>query len=147
MLFNTLNLNLNWILLFAAFFTMHSSLNAQESNKQDAVLGTYWTPNKEGKIEIYKAQGKYYGKTIWTHKTGVDTLNPDPKKRSQPLLGLVFLYDFVYDSEQYVDGTIYDPRNGKEYSCKMWLENGDLKARGYIGFSLLGRTELFERIR
>lgn len=136
-------------LLFTVLFLLtHVVLTAQNSGKgPDAVLGRYWTPTKNAKIEIYKEGAKYYGKTVWTEQSGIDTLNPDPKKRNQSLLGLVFLTDFTYDDGKYVDGQIYDPQNGNIYSCKMWLEDdGDLKARGYIGISLFGRTEVFEKI-
>lgn len=136
-------------LLFTVLFLLsHVVCTAQDAGKgPDAVLGRYWTPTKNAKIEIYKEGAKYYGKTVWTERSGIDTLNPDPKKRNQSLLGLVFLTDFTYDDGKYVDGQIYDPQNGNIYSCKMWLEpDGDLKARGYIGISLFGRTEVFEKI-
>ena len=119
---------------------------SQNQVSPDAVLGTYWSPTKNAKIEIYKSEGRYFCKTIWTQVRGIDTLNPDPKKQTQSLLGLVFLTDFVYENGKYVDGEIYDPQNGKIYSCKMWLEAGNLKARCYIGISLFGRTEEFESI-
>ena len=135
-----------FILFLGLLLTTNQTLG-QKRGGPDAVLGTYWTPAKNAKIEIYKSQGQYYGKTVWTERAGLDTLNPDPKKRSQSLLGLVFLTDFNYEKGKYVDGKIYDPQNGNIYSCNMWLEpNGDLKARGYIGISLFGRTEVFERI-
>ena len=91
-------------LLFTVLFLLtHFVLTAQNSGKgPDAVLGRYWTPTKNAKIEIYKEGAKYYGKTVWTERSGVDTLNPDPKKRNQSLLGLVFLTDFTYDDGKYV---------------------------------------------
>jgi uncharacterized protein (DUF2147 family) len=43
-------------------------------------------------------------------------------------------------------GTIYDPENGKTYSCKIYLENKNtMKIRGYIGISLIGRTEYLDK--
>ena len=132
-------------LVLALSFT--TAVSAQKGSGPDAVLGQYWTPAKNAKIQIYKQNGLYYGKTVWTERSGLDTLNPDPRKRSESLLGLVFLTDFEYDDGKYVDGEIYDPQTGNIYSCKMWLQdNGDLKARGYIGISLFGRSEVFERI-
>lgn len=118
-----------------------------QEKKPDAVLGHYWSPKKDGKIEIFKSGNKYMGKFTWGKNPRKDTNNPDPARRDQPLTGMVFLKDFVYDNGTYTGGTIYDPNNGKTYQCKMWLQNGDLKVRGFIGISLLGRTELFERVR
>jgi uncharacterized protein (DUF2147 family) len=46
-----------------------------------------------------------------------------------------------------VDGTVVDPENGKEYKGKIWAVGKDtLKMRGYVGISLLGRTESWVRL-
>jgi uncharacterized protein (DUF2147 family) len=115
--------------------------------KADDVLGVYWSPKKDGKIEIYKRDNKYFGKTIWAIKDRKDTLNPDPKLRHIKIVGLEFLKNFIFDEDEWVDGKVYDPESGNTYSCKMWLENGDIMLKGYIGISLLGRSEKLERVR
>jgi len=46
---------------------------------------------------------------------------------------------------EYEDGKIYDPPSGKTYTCKAWLENDKLHLRGYLGFSLLGKTVVWHR--
>ncbi|MEL6867862.1 MAG: DUF2147 domain-containing protein, partial [Bacteroidota bacterium] len=65
------------------------------------------------------------------------------------IVGIQFLEDFEYDSGRKIwkGGTVYAIDNGNTYSGKMWLEqNGELlKMRGYIGFSLLGRTATLTR--
>jgi uncharacterized protein (DUF2147 family) len=59
-----------------------------------------------------------------------------------------FLSDFVFDGDdEWVDGKVYDPESGNTYSCKMWLEDGNLKLKGYVGISLIGRTETLEKVR
>ena len=66
------------------------------------------------------------------------------------MIGLQILNSFKYYKNDKVwdDGTIYDPKNGKTYSCKITQNsNGDLNVRGFIGFSLLGRSELFTKIK
>jgi len=57
------------------------------------------------------------------------------------------LKDFSYNGDNlWEDGTVFDPDNGKTYSAKMWLEDENtLKLRGFIGFSLLGRTVVWSR--
>ena len=67
--------------------------------------------------------------------------------QNRDLLGLEFLTKFEYDDGVYDGGEIYDPETGKTYSCKMSLDGNTLKVRGYIGISLFGRTEYFERIK
>jgi uncharacterized protein (DUF2147 family) len=45
-------------------------------------------------------------------------------------------------------GSIYNPREGKTYKCKMTLENLDtLKVRGFIGISLIGKTNTWIRVK
>lgn len=111
------------------------------------ILGVYWTPKKDGKIEIYSRNNLYFGKVLEGKKPRKDTLNPVISLRSRQVIGMEFMLHFKFENNVYVDGEIYDPESGKTYSCKMWLENDNLKVRGYIGFSLLGRTELFERFK
>lgn len=77
-----------------------------------------------------------------------DLKNPDESLRKRPILGMEILRDFVYNDGKWTDGKIYDPKSGKTYSCNMNIEeNGDLHMRGYVGISLLGRTETWKRVK
>lgn len=121
----------------------------------DAILGVWANDTNKGHIQLYKQDGKYYGKIIWlkhpydeTGKPKVDKNNPDPASRSNRLLGLVMLRDFKYEDGEWTNGKIYNPNDGKEYSCNMKLKDTKtLAVRGYIGISLIGKTEKFVRIR
>ncbi len=119
------------------------------TDKNDCV-GLFWSPDKDGKIQVYEKEGKYYGKLVWSERPEeLDTENPDEKLRSRKKVGLDLFYDFVFDpDDDEWNGMIYDPQSGNTYKCNMWLiEDGKiLKVRGYIGFSWIGRTEEFERI-
>jgi len=132
-----------------------STLSAFSQGK-DAVLGKWLNPSGEGQILIYKApSAKYSGKLIWLKephdeagKPKTDIKNPKSSLRNQPLLGLEILKDFVFEDGRWVDGSIYDPKTGKTYSCTLTLkEDGQLNIRGYIGISLLGRSESWKRIK
>lgn len=117
---------------------------------QDGIVGKWWSPKRDGQIEIYKSSGQYFGKLVWARASGKkDTHNPDASLRSRDVVGLNLFTNFHYDSddEEWVDGKVYDPSSGKVYSCKLWLSDGGktLNARGYVGFSLLGRTEKFAK--
>ncbi len=115
---------------------------------QDKIEGLWYNEEKSGKIQVYKAKdNKFYGKITWLKepltngKPKTDQKNPDAKKRSQPIIGLVVLKGFEKDGDDvYEDGTIYDPNNGKTYSCKITHKGNKLDVRGYIGISLVGRT-------
>ena len=61
------------------------------------------------------------------------------------MVGSDFMTGFTFKDGEYVNGKIYDPESGKTYNCKMWLDDSQLKVRGYWGVSLLGRTETFVR--
>jgi uncharacterized protein (DUF2147 family) len=138
------------IILLLAVFSFTAS-----AQKADAILGSWVNPNGEDHILIYKKGSKYFGKLDWIKypndeqgKPKTDKKNPDDALKSRPELGLELLKDFTYDGEKvYEDGTIYDPKNGKTYSCKMTLEGNSLKIRGYIGISLFGRSEIWTRIK
>jgi uncharacterized protein (DUF2147 family) len=140
-------MNAPFNLLILTILALISVSSSSPLVKPDDVLGIYWSPKKDAKIEIYKRDNKYFGKTIWAKKDRKDTLNPEPKLRHNKIVGMEFLKNFVFDEDEWVDGKVYDPESGNTYSCKMWLENGDIMLKGYIGISLLGRSEKLERVR
>ena len=115
----------------------------------DAVLGEWFNGDKDATLMLFEKNGRVYGKIHWLKepnengKPKVDKNNPDPSKRNTPALGLVILKDFEKTKDGYWEnGTIYDPNNGKTYKCNLTLKDkNNLDVRGYIGFSLLGRTE------
>ncbi len=120
------------------------------SYAQDQILGTYFTPQKDGKIQIVKVGSKYVGKILPTqNNTRKDVHNPDVKLRNRDLGGLEILSGFEFKDGKWINGTIYDPDNGKTYDCILSFD-GDLSklnVRGFVGFSMFGRTEIFERVK
>ena len=127
----------------------------------DDVLGLWVTANGKAHVEITKQGDVYDGRIVWLKeplypaddkqgmggKPKVDRNNPDKSLQSQPIIGLMLVRGFRYAGDNvWSDGTIYDPENGKIYSCKMTLMmDGSLRVRGYVGFSLFGRTEIWTR--
>jgi uncharacterized protein (DUF2147 family) len=118
------------------------------------VIGKWKTIDDEtGKpksiMEIYEKSGLIYGKVI-------EILEVENKKRlctnctgedkNKPVLGLVVIKGLNKDGAEYNSGQILDPKNGKLYKCFITLEGKDkLKVRGYIGVSLFGRTQIWQR--
>ena len=78
-------------------------------------------------------------------KEKTDIYNPDPKKRSHPIIGLVFISGFTKKSDtRWESGTVYDPKSGRSYSCLMELQGPDkIKLRGFLGIPLMGRNSSF----
>jgi uncharacterized protein (DUF2147 family) len=140
-----------FLAIFALILIIPSNLFSYEG---DAIIGTWLTDDKDAKIKIYKNDNKYYGKIVWLKepnrdgKPKMDIENPDQKKRSREIMGLVILKYFVYDEDYlWKNGKIYDPKTGNTYSCKMELskDKNTLEVRGYIGISLFGRTSIWTR--
>jgi uncharacterized protein (DUF2147 family) len=131
-------------LLFAILLLSKMDAYAQA----DPIEHFWYNEEKTAKVQIYKAKdGKFYGKIAWLKepnrdgKPKMDDKNPDVKKRAQPILGLLLLKGFSKDGDnKYEDGTVYDPKNGKTYSCKITREDNKLEVRGYVGLSIIGRT-------
>ena len=82
-----------------------------------------------------------------TGKPKLDKNNEDASAKSKPVLGLINIWGFEYKSESlWEGGNIYDPKNGNTYSSTMRLINGNtLEVRGFIGVSLIGRTDTWTR--
>jgi uncharacterized protein (DUF2147 family) len=132
-----------------------STIWAQTSNA-DAILGIWKTGEGNGHVEIYKNGDKYQGKIVWlkepndpkTGKPKTDIQHPDKSNHSRPILGLVNLWGFSFKGKTYENGKIYDPKNGKEYKCVMTPKDANtLDVRGYVGITLIGRTDTWTRVR
>jgi uncharacterized protein (DUF2147 family) len=133
----------------------------------DAIVGI-WATDPEGEggqahVEIFLDGDSYAGKIVWLDEPlytsddedgeegepKIDANNPDPALRSRPIMGLELMRGFVFDGKgTWKKGTIYDPDNGKTYKCKLRLgDDGVLNVRGYIGFSMIGRTSQWTRVK
>jgi uncharacterized protein (DUF2147 family) len=97
-------------------------------------------------VEIWEHGGKLYGKIIKLFREPGE--EADPKcdkckgdKKNQRVIGMVIVEGLARDGDEWKGGSILDPDNGKTYKCKMSLEKGKLKVRGFVGVSVLGRTQ------
>lgn len=127
---------------------------ASRADEGTAPVGLWKTEDAE--IEIFEVDGTLSGKIAALNKEytsdGIektDISNPDPAKRSRPLIGLVFMTGFIPEgSGKWDHGTVYDPKSGNTYSSFLEYSGGDtLKLRGYIGISLLGRTAVWTKVK
>jgi uncharacterized protein (DUF2147 family) len=121
-----------------------------KSSEANALVGNWLNEEKDARFQIYISGTKYYGKVLWgTGEESKDRNNPDPKLRDRELIGLVILKDFVYSGNKvWEEGSIYDPREGKTYACKITLTDPNiLEVRGFVGISLFGRTAVWSRVK
>lgn len=133
-----------YVFLFITF-----SVFSFAQRKSDEIVGNFFTPESDGVMQFYKAGSTYSAKLIWgKDKDRLDVNNPDKSLRNQKVVGMVLATGFVFDGKDtWKSGRIYDPNEGKTYDCKITLdEKGNMKLRGFIGVSLLGRTAYMVRM-
>ena len=124
---------------------------------QASPLGTWTTiDDTTGKpkslIEVYHtADGKLAGRVVQILQT---TRGPDPlcdkcrgERRNQPIKGMVILWGMERSGDVWKGGQILDPASGKVYSAILRPVAGGtgMEVRGFMGFSLLGRTQVWVR--
>jgi uncharacterized protein (DUF2147 family) len=134
--------------VFVIILMSLQNLSAQKVNK-DAVVGEWLAETKDGRVQIYKVGEKFFGKVVWGKDGGLkDVNNPDPKMKEQNIIGSVILKDFDFTGKIWENGTVYDPNNGKTYSCTMKIPDANtLVLRGFVGISLLGRSTTWTRVK
>jgi len=121
----------------------------------DEILGIWLNHEKDAHIEVYKCGDTFCGKIIWLKNPNEDGApkkdkhNPDDASKSNPLMGLDMLSGFSYKgNKKWDDGKIYNPREGKTYSCYLNIkDDGSLKVRGFIGLSIIGKTNYWSRVK
>ena len=120
----------------------------------DSIEGTWVTTDDEtgkqkSEVFIYKENGKLYGKItklLLPEDQGKICINCKGKNKDKSIKGMVIINDLQLDENTWEDGTILDPKSGKVYDCNIGFEDTNtLKVRGYLGFSLLGRTQIWKR--
>lgn len=100
-------------------------------------------------VEISEKNGEYVGRIVKLLEKDPDSVcdKCTDARKGQPIVGMVFLSGLKADGDEYTGGEILDPAEGKVYRAKMRLAEGGtrLLVRGFIGFSLLGRTQTWQR--
>ncbi|MDR5590087.1 DUF2147 domain-containing protein [Christiangramia sp. SM2212] len=138
---------MRFILILVVSFSCFNIAHSQE------VLGRWENTNEEGKvnsiIEIYEKGDKIYGKVDRIMKEeDRDRLciKCEGELKNVPVEGMELMKGLEKDGDEYVGGTIVDPKTGKEYRCKIWLDEDDpdvLRIRGYI--SVFYKTKTWRR--
>jgi uncharacterized protein (DUF2147 family) len=140
-------------LLLSAIAAFHGGLSfAAESNSPIGEWKTHDDKTGEARaiVLIYEQDGKLFGKIERSLIPGAEgrvcAACTDDRK-DQPMLGLVIIRDMKRTEDGYAGGNILDPDSGTVYRCKFHLEENGAKLviRGFIGISLLGRTQTWER--
>ena len=119
-------------------------------------IGTWKTIDDETKqaksyVEIFEKDGKLYGKVtkiLTKGKEDAKCTDCSGALKNKPILGMQILSGLKKDGKEWNGGKIIDPNSGKEYKAKMSLNGNDkLDVRGFIGISLVGRTQTWQRVK
>jgi uncharacterized protein (DUF2147 family) len=151
-------LSLALSLLCGFVFTPHITPEAvMADSARNSPVGRWKTvDDATGKVKsvvvIWEEHSKLFGRI--QKLLDPDVHDPNPRcvdctgeQKGQPVIGLRILWDLRKDGDGWSGGMILDPETGKTYKCLLALENGGnkLKVRGFMGLSLLGRTQYWLR--
>lgn len=104
---------------------------------------------EKSEITLYVENGKLYGKIerlLLPEDQGKVCEKCKGKEKNQPIEGLIIVKGLAKDGEVWTDGKILDPANGKSYDCTIKLDDSNtLNVRGYLGFSFIGRSQVWKR--
>ena len=107
------------------------------------------TNRLESVIEVYEKNDQVFAKIIKItnlENQGATCINCSGKRKNAPILGMNILTGLQKEGKEWSGGKILDPKNGKEYKCYIQLlDENTLKIRGYIGFSVFGRTAIWKK--
>jgi uncharacterized protein (DUF2147 family) len=130
------------LIVLVLFFSI--SINAQH----EEITGLWKTIDDEtgqpkSVVKLYIEDGKLYGDIVKLfRKPGedpdpiCDKCDSDDPRYNQKVLGMTIITDmeFQKNDNEWEDGEILDPKKGKVYDCKLWVEDGKLQVRGYVLF-------------
>lgn len=138
------------IMLSCCALLMTVALFAQ--NNQDVVGRWKTIDDASGKeksvVEIFKkSDGKYYGKItqLLMKPSNENCVKCKDDRKNKPLIGLEIIRGLSKDGSEFSGGTITDPQTGKSYKCIIVRDGDKLNVRGYVGFSLIGRTQTWHK--
>ena len=100
-------------------------------------------------VEVFKkSNGQYYGKiTQLVEKPENETcVKCTDDRKNKPLIGLEIIRGLKKSGNEFTGGTITDPKTGKTYKCTITRDGNKLNVRGYVGFSLIGRTQTWHKV-
>lgn len=109
------------------------------------------TGEAKSHVRIEARDNMFYG-------TVEEVLNPEKKssvcdkcpgdRLGVPVEGLEIIRNMKAKGDGWAGGTILDPKKGKVYKAKMSLSDSadELTVRGFVGFSLLGRSQTWHRV-
>ncbi|WP_374329205.1 DUF2147 domain-containing protein [Soonwooa sp.] len=135
-----------YMLAFATIFISAMSF-AQIEGKWKTIDDE--TGKAKSYVEIFKkSDGKYYGKVVQLliKPSDPNCTGCKDDRKGKPILGMEVIRGLSKDGNEFTGGTITDPKNGKTYKCTVTKDGDKLNVRGYMGISLIGRTQTWHKV-
>lgn len=105
------------------------------------------TRKRRSIVEITQRGDKAFGHIVKLFREPGEEADPicdecdeSDDRHNKKIVGLEFIRALTKDGTEWTGGTILDPENGKVYDCKLWVEDGQLKVRGYVAFFFRTQT-------
>lgn len=95
------------------------------------------TGDEKSIVKIYEKDGKVYGRILEL----LNNDDPNPlctecpgQLKDKPIIGMIIIIGFEKNKDKWeAKGSLLDPENGKLYDGKLWVEDGNLQVRGFLG--------------
>jgi len=145
-------------LVFAALLIATGVVSPARTYAADASPLGLWTTIDDDShkpravVEISEHEGLLAGRIVRLFREPGE--DPDPRcqdctgsRHDQRVLGMTILWNMRRHDGAWEDGEILDPEEGSIYRCRLQQvgDGSKLEVRGFIGISLLGRTQTWER--
>ena len=136
------------LFIWTLFIAAHAPAQSGKAQAPDSILHTWETETKDGRMQLLKSGDGYYAKMLYgkdlleadgkTYRK--DIHNPDPALRSRELKDYTLISGLTYKDGKWENGKIYDFENGNSYDVYLYLKDGALYMRVYMGSPMFGKT-------
>ena len=145
------------VLLIASAYAFGQQSTSKSASYQSSPVGNWRTfDDATGRptsvVVLREENGKITGTIERVYDPFPKEANPhctacQGELKDKPLVGMKVLWNLSRQGDGWSGGMIFDPDSGKTYSCSITLQNGGskMKVRGYVGVSLFGRTQYWQR--
>lgn len=110
--------------------------------------GTWLTQSGETRVKIAPCGAASCGTVVWRKAPGTDTKNPDPAKRSRPIVGVQMFSGVKKTGDNEWTGQLYNFEDGKTYTGKLSMQGSDsMKLSGCVLGGLVCRSQVWTRVQ
>lgn len=131
---------------------------AEEANPDLSPVGKWRTIDDssgkpKGMVQLEMVGSDLEGRVLASYSPAGADMDPictkcEGERKNKKVIGMTFLWGMSKDGEYWRGGEILDPDTGDIYDAKLRVVDGGrkLEVRGFLGISLLGRSQIWERI-